>query len=173
MDADLRRKHVLEKIKQQTKPMSASLLANELNVSRQIIVGDVALLRAQGHEIIATARGYMIPNFNDTNRFLGKVVCKHSPNDMQDELATIVDLEATVVNVLVEHELYGEMTGNLNIATQNDVAAFIKKANSAKVKLLSELTMGMHLHTIACRDKAHFEQVKNALDLKGYLFNNE
>jgi len=173
MNTELRRKHVLDKIKQHTKPVSASLLAKELNVSRQIIVGDVALLRAQGHEIIATARGYMVPNFNETNRFLGKVVCLHSPDDMQDELETVVNLEAVVVNVIVEHGFYGEITGNLNIATKNDVEVFIEKVKSEKVKPLSALTMGMHLHTIACRDKNHFEQVNEALKEKGYLFNND
>jgi transcriptional regulator of NAD metabolism len=170
MDANLRRKHVLDKIKEQTNPVSASQMANELNVSRQIIVGDVALLRAQGHEIIATARGYIIPNFNDANYFLGKVVCRHAPCDMKDELDTIVSLDAVVVNVIVEHGLYGEITGNLNITNHNDVDVFIEKVKSAQVKLLSELTMGMHLHTIACRDKDHFEQVYKTLKTKGYLF---
>jgi len=172
MDADLRRKSVLDIIKYQKNPVSASSLAKELNVSRQVIVGDVALLRAQGHEIIATARGYLIPNFNETNQYIGKIVCQHTPDDTKHELYTIVDLEAIVVNVIVEHGFYGEITGSLNLSNRKDVDVLINKINSSEVKLLSELTMGVHLHTIACRDKAHFEEVYQALATNGYLYQN-
>ena len=172
MDANIRREHVLAAIKQQDKPLSASVLAKKLNVSRQLIVGDVALLRAQGHEIIATARGYMIPNFNETDQYLGKVVCQHTPDDTKDELYTIVDLDALIVNVIVEHGFYGEMTGCLNLANRKDVENFMDKVKSSEIKLLSELTMGVHLHTIACRNKAHFDEVYQALADKGYLYKN-
>ena len=169
MDADSRRKQILDIITHQKSPISASLLAKNLKVSRQVIVGDVALLRAQGHEIIATARGYIIPKYNEANQYIGKVACTHTPEDTKSELYTIVDLEAVVVNVIVEHELYGEITGHLNLAERKDVDAFMKKIKSSEVKLLSELTMGIHLHTIACRSKNHFDQVCQALKSRGYL----
>ena len=172
MDASLRRKYVLNAIKKQQKPVSASLLAKELNVSRQLIVGDVALLRAQGNEIIATARGYMIPNFNETDQYLGKIVCQHTPEDTKDELYTFVDLNALVVNVIVEHGFYGEITGCLNLANRKEVDNFMEKVKSAEIKLLSELTMGVHIHTIACRNKAHFDKVYQAVADKGYLYKN-
>jgi len=167
--AALRREQVLESISHSKTPISASLLANNLNVSRQVIVGDIALLRAQGHEIIATARGYIVPEFRGSNQYIGKIVCKHDPKNTKSELYAIVDLGATVVNVIVEHELYGEITGQLNHKSREDVDIFISKVMSAEIRLLSELTMGIHLHTIACRDKAHFEQVCQALDMEGYL----
>jgi len=72
MEANLRREHILDMIRQNNMPVSASLLAKTLNVSRQVIVGDIALLRAQGIKIIATARGYMIPEFKETSRYIGK-----------------------------------------------------------------------------------------------------
>lgn len=168
MDANLRRDIVLTKINSHT-PISASALAKELDVSRQVIVGDVALLRASGHDIIATARGYVIPEFRGLNQYVGKIPCRHNTQDTAQELYTIVDLGATIVNVIVEHELYGEMTGQLNIKTREDVAAFVKRVAAAEVKLLSELSGGIHLHTIACRDKPHFEQVYRALGDAGFL----
>jgi len=171
MDTNHRRKHILDAIAQSNHPLSASALAKELSVSRQIIVGDVALLRAQGHEIIATARGYMLPQFNET-QYIGKVACKHSSEDTRLELCCIVDLDATVVNAIISHELYGEITGTLNLKTRGDVDAFIRKIESAEVKLLSELTAGIHLHTIACRDNEHFQQVYQALKTNGYLFHD-
>ena len=172
MDADLRRTHILDAISGQKTIISASSLAKELNVSRQVIVGDVALLRAQGHEIIATARGYMIPSSNETNQYLGKIVCQHIPENTKNELYAIVDLEAVVVNVIVDHGFYGEITGCLNLVTRKDVDIFMDKVKSSEIKLLSELTMGIHLHTISCHNKTHFDEVCNALDLLGYLYNN-
>ena len=170
MDATSRREKILQTISHSKAPVSASLLAKKLNVSRQVIVGDIALLRAQGHEIIATARGYMIPVFRETNQYLGKVACRHDPENTKLELYTVVDLGAIVVNVIVEHELYGEITGQLNLKNREDVDIFINRVKSTEIKLLSELTTGVHLHTIACRDKTHFEQLRQALDIAGYLF---
>ena len=170
MDADKRREYVLDKIRRRERPVSASSLAKELSVSRQVIVGDVSLLRARGHEIIATARGYMVPKNNEANRYFGKVACQHTSARVKDELYTIVDLGAVVVNVIVEHGVYGEITGSLNLDNREDVDVFIGKVDAMEVRLLSELTMGAHLHTIACRDQAHFEEVYQALKAGGFLY---
>ena len=169
MDAASRRKYILDTIDQHSKPISASTLAKALNVSRQVVVGDVALLRAQGQEIIATARGYIIPNFSEANQYIGKIACQHNPNDTQKELYIIVDLNAVVINVTVEHEVYGEITGSLNLTNRKDVDAFVGRVKASEVVLLSELTNGIHLHTIACKDKIHFEAVSNALGSAGFL----
>ena len=170
MDAVLRREQILEAIRHGKVPVSASLLAKKLNVSRQVIVGDIALLRAQDHEIIATARGYIIPEVRELHQYLGKVACRHDLENTESELNAVVDSGAVVVNVTVEHELYGEITGQLNLKSRDDVNVFINRIKASEVKLLSELTMGVHLHTIACRDKTHFEQVRQALNMGGYLF---
>jgi len=152
--------------------VSASALAKQLSVSHQVIVGDIALLRAQGFEIIATTRGYMISELKELNQYIGKIACYHSAENTKEELYTIVDLGAAVMNVIIEHEIYGEITGQLNITSREDVDIFIERVKSSGVKLLSELKSGIHLHTIACRDIAHFEQVKHALGAAGLLFQN-
>jgi len=171
VEANLRREQILNTINTAA-PTSASSLAKKLGVSRQVIVGDVALLRAQGHDITATARGYMvIPQFKEEH-YLVKVACQHNAGGTQDELYCMVAAGAIVVNVIIEHEMYGEMTGLLNLKTRADVDAFITKIKSSEVKLLSELTYGIHLHTIACRNKAHFEQVVQALEAGGFLYKN-
>jgi len=170
MDSSSRRDEILRAIKGGKTPISAASIAKKLNVSRQVIVGDVALLRAQGHEIIATARGYMIPQFRETSQYTGKLVCCHAPENTREELYIIVDLNASVASVTVEHDLYGEIIGQLNLKDRNDVDIFIGRVEAAEVKLLSELTMGVHLHTIVCRDKAHFEEVEKALESAGYLY---
>ena len=173
MDGDSRRKKIVDAISHEEPPISASALSKRLNVSRQVIVGDVALLRAQGHEIIATARGYtMIQKLKEGNQYLGKIACQHAAENAKAELYIIVDSGAVAENVIIEHELYGEITGNLNLKSRKDVDAFMDRIESAEAKLLSELTQGVHLHTIACRDKSHFEQVVQALEAHGVLFSD-
>ena len=172
MNAELRRENILELINNNPHPTSATSLAKELGVSRQVIVGDVALLRAVGHEIIATARGYIIPNFNEKHQYIGKIVCQHTPEQTRDELYKIVDTGAVVLGVIVEHDLYGEITGALNLTKRGEVDAFLRKAKASGIKLLSELTMGIHTHTIACTNEAHFNQVREALKTSGYLYEN-
>jgi len=167
MDADARRKQILNTINNSPTPTSATALAKTLGVSRQVIVGDIALLRAAGNGIIATARGYIIPSFKETNQY--KIVCKHSPDETRHELYTIVDQGAAVLNVYVEHEVYGEISGNLNLSTRKDVDTFMERLANSEVKLLSELTTGIHTHTIACTDKNHFDRVYSALDSAGYI----
>jgi len=169
MDASLRRKTVAKIIEESTAPMSASTLAERLKVSRQVIVGDVALLRAQGHEILATARGYTTANLREENRYIGKVACWHKPEDTQVELNAIVDLEATVLDVIIDHDLYGQIAGQLNLKERKDVDSFLDRVKSSNDKLLADMTDGVHLHTIACRDKTHFEQVHQALDSLGFI----
>ena len=61
MTAEQRRSRISARLHEAHQPISATALAKELGVSRQIIVGDVALLRAAGQAITATARGYVIP----------------------------------------------------------------------------------------------------------------
>lgn len=172
MNATLRRTEILTTIQNAKMPVSASLLAKNLQVSRQLIVGDVALLRAQGYDIIATARGYVMPELRNENKYLGKVACYHTPAATKAELYTIVDLGAIVVDVIVEHDVYGEITGQLNLQNRDEVDLFINKVHHEEVKLLSELTQGVHLHTLACRDKAHFNLVCAQLRTDGYLLNH-
>jgi len=169
MTSDARREGILEVITASPDAVSASKLAKHFNVSRQVIVGDVALLRAAGHDIFATARGYVRSISATAGSFVGTVACRHDSESSLQELKLIVGLGAIVVNVSIEHELYGEMTGQLNLRTLADVEAFEKAAKTAKSRMLSELTDGIHLHAISCRDKAHFEAVKQALDKAGYL----
>lgn len=57
MDASRRRVRILDYLRAAKAPVSATALAKKLSVSRQIIVGDVALLRAAGEAVTATPRG--------------------------------------------------------------------------------------------------------------------
>lgn len=90
MNAAQRRKVILERLTEADAPLSASVLAGELGVSRQIVVGDVALLRASGTQIDATPRGYQL--HPAARGYTGILACVHSTADqMREELYTVVD----------------------------------------------------------------------------------
>lgn len=167
MNATQRRGRILEELKGANGPLSAAALAKKLSVSRQIIVGDVALLRAAGEGITATPRGYVL----DAPRpgIVGTVACAHSGADMERELTLMVDQGCTVENVIVEHPVYGQLTGPLELSSRYDVSEFIRKVNENAARPLSDLTDGVHLHRLRCPDEGALERVRSALDGAGFL----
>ena len=122
-------------------PISATALARRFAVSRQIIVGDIALLRAGGMDIVATPRGYKL---GETSGLVRAVACLHTAEQTEAELLAMVDNGCTVVDVVVEHPLYGQLTGQLSLASRYDVAQFVGKIRDSVP--LSALTGGVHLH---------------------------
>lgn len=163
-----RKAKIIEEIQKSQKPVSASSLAKKLGVSRQIIVGDVALIRASGTHIIATPRGYLLDNQQLQKTYT--IAVKHTQEQLGDELYTIVDLGGSVIDVIVEHAIYGQLTGKLHLSSRYDVDQFLKKIKNDKAKPLSQLTDGLHLHTIQCQDEETYHRIMNALNEKGYLF---
>ena len=160
MHAEERRETILKLLRQSAQPVSASTLAAQLSVSRQIIVGDIALLRAGGADILATPRGYCLQNAAAAG-LTRRVAVRHDEAGMEAELNTMVDNGCTVVDVIVEHPLYGQLTGPLQISSRYEVSQFIERCKKAEP--LSSLTDGIHLHTLSCPDEAAFERTKSAL----------
>ena len=74
---------------------------------------------------------------------------------------TIVDNGCTVIDVIVDHPIYGQLTGPLQISNRYEVSQFIERCKKAEP--LSSLTDGIHLHTLSCPDEAAFERTKSAL----------
>ena len=166
MNAAQRRESILKRLSGAEAPVSASALAALLGVSRQIVVGDVALLRAGGAQIDATPRGYQLHPAE--KGYTAILACVHSTEDeMRTELYTVVDQGGIVVDVAVENSLYGELRGNLNLASRYDVDNFIQQAKDTPEALLSRMTGGVHLHTLHCPDAGSFERIKKELEEMG------
>ena len=140
------------------KAISATALAGKFSVSRQIIVGDIALLRAAGMDIGATPRGYKL---GESSGLLRTVATIHTKEQVEQELLTIVDNGCTVIDVVVEHPLYGQICGQLSLASRYDVAQYVEKAR------------GVHLHHLRCPDEAAYQRVCAALDKLGLLYTPE
>lgn len=167
MTAAERRQYIITRLKESESPCSASFLAAELGVSRQIIVGDVALLRASGTDIYASARGYVLPGIKEG--LMRRIACSHTADQMRDELYCIVDHGCIVQDVIVEHPVYNELCGRLQLGSRYDVDRFIEQCAAAEARPLSMLTEGIHLHTLVCPDEGAFERVRNDLAKRGIL----
>ena len=90
---------------------------------------------------------------------------------MQEELYAIVDQGAEVLDVIVEHPTYGQIVASLQLSSRYEVDQFISKIEGNEP--LSELTHGVHLHTIRCKDEEMFQRVQASLQEKGLLYRPE
>lgn len=168
-----RRAALLEQLRRADAPVSASALAEKLGVSRQIIVGDVALLRAGGEAIEATPRGYRIARSEQGVSAL--LACRHTGLDqLRQELYIAVDNGGVLEDVIVENPLYGQLTGRLHITSRYDADQFVARAAAEDGRsLLCNLTGGVHLHTVRAADFAALKRISRALREAGILFSAE
>lgn len=165
MGTHSRRNAIAKLLEEATQPLSASALADKFRVSRQIIVGDIALLRASGAPVVATPRGYLLERSGAVSAALDyTIACRHaSSQQLLQELYTVVDHGATVLDVIVEHPVYGQITGQLQIASRFDADRFVNALTSSEAAPLSQLTGGIHLHTIRCPNSECYERIVQAL----------
>ena len=171
MNAKVRRSAILARLKHENGPVSATALAKEHGVSRQIIVGDIALLRAGGEPISATPRGYLLDRENAGE--LHTVAVRHTTQEMERELQICVDNGCTVLDVVVEHPIYGQLVGQLQLSSRYDVEQFLNRSRSGAARPLSDLTGGIHLHRLLCPDEAAYQRVCRQLDEAGILLKDQ
>lgn len=167
MHAEQRRKEVLARLRQSEKPVSATALAKQFAVSRQIIVGDIALLRASGQAIDATPRGYLLRR--QDRGVVRTIAVRHGPEQTAQELFACVDNGCTVLDVIVEHPVYGQITGQLQLRSRYDVQQFLDQSQREQAEPLSRLTDGIHLHTLRCPGEEAYQRVCTALGQAGIL----
>ncbi|WP_160693188.1 transcription repressor NadR [Clostridium sp. C2-6-12] len=161
-----RRDNILKLLLESSEPIKGSHIAKEYSVTRQIIVKDIAILRAEGKNIIATPDGYIINN--NENRVKAIIAVTHSEEEMFDEMNIVIKYGGIIEDVVVEHPLYGEIRGMLMIKNYNELNKFIQKYKEQRAKLLSVLTNGVHLHTIAAENQENLDSI--ILELKELNF---
>ncbi len=167
MRAEERRRAILKYLRKSSRPVSAGFLAERFSVSRQAVVGDVALLRASGADISATPRGYVI--LKADQGLLRRIACRHDAAGMEAELCAVVDQGCSVLDVIVEHPIYGQLTGPLQLSSRYDVGQFLARCAGEGARPLSDLTGGIHLHTLSCPDEDAFSRVREVLRDLGVL----
>lgn len=169
---DERRDLILQWLKESSRPIKGGELALQTKVSRQVIVGDISLLKAKNEPIIATSQGYLYLQTEEKSAPCSRlIVSSHSPDKTKDELFTIVDHGVKVKNVTVEHPVYGDLTASLLLSTRKDVEEFLAKISLTKATLLSSLTEGIHMHTLEAETEEQLDDVCQELSKKGYLHN--
>lgn len=168
MEGNTRRKKLIALLQNSRKPLSGAELSKHLGVSRQVIVQDIALLRAVNKNILSTTKGYLLyyPEIQKVNRCFH--VC-HTTGQISDELNTIVDCGGKVLNVIVSHEIYGEISADLIITNRQDAADFVQKVTEKKTIPLKELTDSFHYHTVEADNEAVLDLIEKRLAEKGYL----
>ncbi|MHB1127640.1 MAG: 3H domain-containing protein [Bacillota bacterium] len=169
MDANSRREEIIRLLDQAESPVTGSELAQRMAVSRQVIVQDIALLRARGEKILATPQGYLLARGLAEAKFVRTFACQHGIDSMQAELEIMVDHGGRVLDVIVEHPLYGELKGLLMLDSRRDVERFICKLRETQAQPLSALTQGVHLHTVEAGTMENFISMEAALKKAGLL----
>lgn len=170
---DKRRTLILNWLKESENPITGGALAKKTNVSRQVIVQDISLLKARNEPIVATAKGYMyIRQSPKQLPYKWVVAVKHKPEETEKELMLLVDHGVTVIDVTIEHPVYGDLTGSLMLTNRRDVEQFLRKINATNASLLSELTEGVHTHTIAANDEKQLQAACSALEKEGILLSD-
>lgn len=169
MEGDSRREKIVEMLNNATEPLSGAALAKKLKVSRQVIVQDIALLRAYNKNILSTNKGYILYQPPGTGKMFRRTISvKHTDEQMQDELYTIVDSGARMLDVVVEHEVYGQITVDLCLRSRQDVDEFIEKIAKSDAQPLKSLTNGAHFHTLEADHEGVFARIEEQLKAKGY-----
>lgn len=173
MLGEQRRDELLLLLKQAQAPITGSELAKHANVSRQVVVNDMNLLKARNEPIMATSQGYVYMESEQiTTRLKRKIVCAHSPEQTVEELFMIVDCGVTVENVIVEHPVYGEITASLMVSNRLEVEQFIERVRETKSNFLSALTDGTHLHVISSTSEEGLDRAEEKLRAAGILVEN-
>ena len=172
MNGETRRQIIINRLKESVLPISAIKFAEEFSVTRQIIVADIALLRAAGHPIRAEHKGYVWSN-TEQKGLIKRIAVKHGKEELRQELYVMVDNGAKVLDVLVEHTVYGVISGQLNLATRYDVDTFVSKVETTGASPLSTLTEGLHVHTLSVPDEQSFARIVDGLTKLGVFIDSD
>ena len=167
LNGEERRQEMMSLIKQNEAPLSGAELAAQLKVSRQVIVQDIALLRAKGVEILSTNRGYVLLHSPKGFSRVFRVI--HQDAEIADELNSIVDAGGKVIDVFIKHPVYGEIKAPIQAYYRNDVKEFIQKMHSGEGIPLKNMTAGEHFHTVEAYSEEILDEVESVLRQKGYL----
>ena len=164
-----RKQELLALLKQSKEAINGQSLAEQFGVTRQIIVQDIALLRADGAQIISTNRGYIYKNSDDNSYAHRLFKVNHTVNEMEEELLAIVDNGGRIKNIMIDHPVYGEIQTLLKLTCRRDVSHFLDQASSNDFRPLSDLTNGVHYHLVEADSEQDIDYIEEALNHLGFL----
>ena len=168
MTGEERRKQILDTIRTAGHPVSGAELGRMTGVSRQVIVQDITVLRAEHCPILATRQGYI---YSGPSQPCARRVLKtrHRPDQTEDEMNTVVDLGGIMEDVFINHRVYGKLSASLHARNRRDVREFMERMRTGRSSLLMNVTSGYHFHTISAESEEILDEIEEALREKGYL----
>ena len=157
-----RREQILQMLESTDTALSGTAIAKRLGVSRQIIVQDIALLRASNKDILSTPRGYQLfrQSRPGTSR---RFRVFHTDQQMEPELNAMIDAGGRVLDVIVEHPIYGEICASLPLSSRKDIQDFLQKIRSQKGTPLMEIANGVHMHTVEADNRQILDEIEQTL----------
>ncbi len=166
MNGEERREKLLSMLQNTNQPIAGGTLAKEFDVSRQVVVQDIALLRAKKHDIISTCHGYVMQKKAICQRIF-KVI--HTDEQMEEELNLFVDFGGIVEDEFVYHKVYNVIRAEISLKSRRDVAIYLEKLKSGTSKSLKDVTSGYHYHTITADNEQILDQIQRELENRGFL----
>ncbi len=164
-----RRKKIIEILSSSDSEISGEKMAELFGVTRQVIVQDIAILKSQGYDISSMSRGYLLNKHAQIEGIKMLIAVKHKKERIKEELECIVENGGKVLDVIVEHPVYGEITGNIGVESYDDVERFISRLETSKALPLLSLSDGVHLHTIQVKDKDDAQKIISVLKSKNFI----
>lgn len=172
MHGNERRECIRKDLKKSLKAIKGSEFADKYEVSRQVIVQDIALLRAVGEQIISTADGYIYFSFH-MNKPKRVFALQHSAKDIENELDAILDNGGTLLNVFINHPIYGDLVADMIIENRKQKADYIKACSKVEFTPLMALTDNMHFHTVEATYEEDLDHIEEALKALGFLIEDK
>lgn len=170
MTGEMRRSQILQLLQESSEPVSGTALAKHFGVSRQVIVQDIALMRAENHSIISTNKGYLCRTGAVENTQPKRVFfVRHKDAQVLDEFMTVIELGGRILDVAVEHELYGQIRVDLLIESAQDATGFLERLEACRDNPLKVLTDDCHFHTVTAPSEKLLDLIEKELREKGFL----
>jgi transcriptional regulator of NAD metabolism len=162
-----RRAELMRILRETGEPVRGSELSATLRVSRQAIVNDIALLRATGEPIVAGPQGYRMA---EGSRGVTDVIrVYHEPTRGREELEILLDRGVSVLDVGVEHSIFGEIRARILVESRADIDRHTETITRAGEAPLSVITRGFHSHTVRAPSRDALNAAKRELRERGIL----
>lgn len=166
MKSEERRNKIVAYLKNAALPVSAGALSEQFGVSRQIIVQDIAMLRANGYDVISTSRGYVLDGGGLKSRVFK---CRHSLDELVPEAEIVISAGGRIEDVSVSHRVYGTISARLGLSTVTHAEELYRSLKSGASKPLMSVTDGYHYHTVTADSEETLDRIESALRNAGFL----
>ncbi len=166
MKAEKRREEILSLIGNTDNPIAANALSAKFAVSRQVIVQDIAILRANGYDVISTNKGYLL---NSNVRASRVYKCRHTFDEIVEEGMIIIEAGGKIDDIFVNHRVYGRISARLDLQNRTHVEELYRSLVSGASKPLMSVTDGYHYHTVTAESEEVLDEIEKRLRLRGFL----